>query len=133
MPAVKCYFDAHLQHLSLDTSTTLPFPHTVSHPSLNTALRSKAYGPKTGSLSLSVLLLLQPLNSASRLLHLSRGAGYLHGVVFKSLTPPYGPPVVLGFHFAPNLSNVCAEFLLCFPCWSWPPWPCGDPSSPSRQ
>ena len=63
----------------------------------------------SGSLSLPVLLLLHPLNSASPL-HLSQGAGILHGVVFESLTSPYGPPVVLGFHFAPNLSNVCAGF-----------------------
>ena len=56
-----------------------------------------------------MLLLLHPLNCASPL-HLSQGAGILHGVVFESLTSPYGPPVVLGFHFAPNLSNVCAGF-----------------------
>lgn len=39
---LKHHFDAHLYHLSLDTSTSFPFPHTIAHPNVNTALRSEA-------------------------------------------------------------------------------------------
>lgn len=95
----KCYFDPHLHHLSLDTSTglpfflqcmccrsELPFPHTISHPNLNTALRSKVYGPKTASSSLSMLLLLCPLSSALPLLHLLGGLAFSM-VAFSSPRP----------------------------------------------
>ena len=131
MPAAKCYFDTPLHHLSVDTSPALPSPHHLP-PQSNTILRSKAYGLNTGSLSLSLRLLLHPLNSASPLLHLSQGAGILHGVVFEPLTSPHGPPVVLGFHFAPNLRNVCAGFSIVSPVGHGLPGLVG-PSHPSRQ
>lgn len=86
MPAAKCYFDAHLHHLSLDPSTGLPFPHTISHSDLNTALRSKAYRPKTANPSLSTLLLLHPLSSASPpALHLLGGLAFSMVVVSSPL------------------------------------------------
>lgn len=44
---LKRYFEAHLYHLSLDAKLASPFPHAIAHPNVNTALRSKAYGPKT--------------------------------------------------------------------------------------
>lgn len=45
-----------LQNVTLmPTYTYLPFPHSISHPNLNTALRSKVYGPKTDSLGPNAL------------------------------------------------------------------------------
>lgn len=96
---LKRSLDASLYHLSLDTG--------IAHPSLNTARRSKAYGPKTASPRPSALSLLHPLSSASALLLVARG--WLLRALFSSPLPPPSPTSGAGFSFCfrPEQQCVC--------------------------
>lgn len=99
------YFDAPLDHLSLDTG--------IAQPSLNTARRSKADGPEPASPSPRALSRLHPLSSASALLLAARG--WLSPRCSPVPCRSHHPPAGLGFRSASSPSNrVCAE-LSVFP------------------